>query len=596
MENTMYQAADARRNTGSGERTRESILHTKIRRPLFLILAILVLLIPLLGNSYSPTISSILIAVFPAALQLLFVGLTLSVIKKDGVPYRLPQYAIISVILWVALSSWSTVTGGHFMSAIVEQAEWLLLMLFAVSAAYYFFLFPADRQKIIHLIGIGYAGYFLFLLVFIKLVPDPDNYSWVSGLPGFSNIRHFGYYAAIVLAISYHGFLKKGVPWRSLQNQFMLFLLFIGWTAIIWAGGRGPFLALGMTFFILIGLRLLAEWRQILIVTMLIVPFAALLAEIIQVPDPSFGLGHLIGTVDMIMMDGDVNSYSSGRLDFWQQAIGAISEAPFFGHGPGMYSFVVKEPYSLYQHPHNGILQFLLAWGLFGGTVAFLVAGFILRAGFSRLRLASEREKPIIMAGLAGILTIVCFSLVDGTLFHTLPLTFFAIFCGLALLPGETNSPRRVSITKSPFFFASGAILIFVAGSMILNALSVFSLYRPSVPGPASWRADMVQLFPASLRYYPGAITYGRWVDRWIEESEPDVEEKILWAMNKSPGSWVDSLMEARLAEVRGEPDRAITVLEPLILNSHPVIQQDAHAILARICGKFGVCPDPAQF
>ena len=116
---------------------------------------------------------------------------------------------------------------------------------------------------------------------------------------------------------------------------------------------------------------------------------------------------------------------STGRTDLWKLAFDAILERPWFGHGEAQMSTVAT--FSTMVHPHNFVLQTLLAWGL-AGTLCILVLIFYL--GLRSLRHVRAAQGDRVPAFVA-MLALAAYASYDGTLYHVLPLSIFAACAGI---------------------------------------------------------------------------------------------------------------------------------------------------------------------
>ena len=116
---------------------------------------------------------------------------------------------------------------------------------------------------------------------------------------------------------------------------------------------------------------------------------------------------------------------TTGRTRLWPHVAKAVAERPIFGHGEGQMYFVAKHYESF--HPHNVILQILLAWGMVGlacvGTLAFYFA----RSSIALVRSGADELVP----PFAAMAALAVPSLIDGSLFHLLPVSIFAACAGL---------------------------------------------------------------------------------------------------------------------------------------------------------------------
>jgi O-antigen ligase len=108
---------------------------------------------------------------------------------------------------------------------------------------------------------------------------------------------------------------------------------------------------------------------------------------------------------------------SSGRIELWTQALAAIAERPWFGWGEGMFPILSGVGFT---HPHNVVLQVLLAWGIVGALLVAVLMGWLARRIH---RSVDERGAPFLFAALM----LAAASLVDGVLYLNQSTALFAM-------------------------------------------------------------------------------------------------------------------------------------------------------------------------
>src|SRR5690606_7887778 len=167
------------------------------------------------------------------------------------------------------------------------------------------------------------------------------------GLPAFSHIRWFGYYAAGVIGLSVSGLLRG--------NRLALFATTIAFALAFWTGTRGAIAAAVVGF--AVHAVLLPEVRSLRAWLLLA---ACCLAGLIV----ALGLDAVVPIGDF--GPDSMNRYGdSGRIEVWRATIELIQARPLFGHGDGQFGLMVGERLHIAQ-PHNIILQLLHAWGILG--------------------------------------------------------------------------------------------------------------------------------------------------------------------------------------------------------------------------------------
>jgi putative inorganic carbon (HCO3(-)) transporter len=113
------------------------------------------------------------------------------------------------------------------------------------------------------------------------------------------------------------------------------------------------------------------------------------------------------------------------RTYIWSAALDAFAEQPLFGHGPKSFSEqlmlrISLPPTNNHNHAHNLMLHALAELGLVGGIALAVSVALILRWGWRALNspALSDRERPLVRAGLAVALGFALQSLVDVTGFQ----------------------------------------------------------------------------------------------------------------------------------------------------------------------------------
>jgi O-antigen ligase len=124
-------------------------------------------------------------------------------------------------------------------------------------------------------------------------------------------------------------------------------------------------------------------------------------------------------------------SFDNSRLDLWLMSLKQIAAHPWFGSGPeGYWISGCCNPRIL--QAHNFVLQFLMEFGVVGCTLVLLlfvraVMGLGGTLAVARLVLATPVNR--LLACL--LMAFLCYSLIDQTMYHLVPLLHFALFFGL---------------------------------------------------------------------------------------------------------------------------------------------------------------------
>ena len=326
--------------------------------------------------------------------------------------WRLLPTTALCVLLVVAIGT-ALVAPAQF-AAWLWTGFWLVHLLFGLSIAHLVAKGTAPRDLVLSYLA-GFAVFAAGIFLFAASVHDPA-FDWVTGWPAVTHIRHFGYYAAAMMAFC----VGLAAVEQSTRARAMLFLLaVIGSTFVLWTGSRGAVAAIvgGMVVGLLVipAIRRPVVWGGAL----LSLALGALIASQLPAHGPLMGFGRAVAqTVE----SGNV---STGRTVLWMKVIGAIRERPIFGYGENQMATVA--PFYGLGQTHNVVLQVLLAWGVVGlACVTILAIWFLRRSSPVVRRDAAELAAPFMaMATLASL------AAYDGSLFHVLPLSIFAACAGM---------------------------------------------------------------------------------------------------------------------------------------------------------------------
>jgi O-antigen ligase len=299
-------------------------------------------------------------------------------------------------------------------------------------------------------------------------------------------------------------------------------------TGLVWSGGRMPLLsaaaaALWVTALPPAGLR-----RQNIAFAYLAAFGTGFIAStFFWTTHDDFGWWRFARTVQAA---SDVNQLTSQRIDIWRACIPFFLERPWLGHGLDGYRFL--NPKMDGQQPHNFLVQTALSLGASG----LLLLAVSVAAILHRLR----RAAPDAQFAAAGVVIIALLvgSLFDGTLYHALSTSAFALVCGFGLSLVPIN---RAPATRGIRFRLLGLAAGSATGVILLHALVFFATAVAQPPAsPDAPLARIVRQFPST--------TFGlnRWLDAWAP-SNPDVAlEWARWAQKHSAYAFVFHAWSAR--------------------------------------------------
>jgi O-antigen ligase len=130
-------------------------------------------------------------------------------------------------------------------------------------------------------------------------------------------------------------------------------------------------------------------------------------------------------------LESGLNSFSSGRVELWIISLREILAQPFFGLGPEGYLLSGCCDRTVAQ-PHNFVLQILMEFGAIGFLLLLALLWRLVRryGGWrSMTRLVLAHPNLTVLACM--ILSYLAYALIDGVLYHPLPLIHLSLYCGL---------------------------------------------------------------------------------------------------------------------------------------------------------------------
>lgn len=325
----------------------------------------------------------------------------------EGARLRLPRLVLALLLAFGLLAWWMAATAANPFFSLLRTALWTVHLLFGWAICQLKFIDAEDAAQ-----GLlaGFAAFAILLAAYVAQLEPSASYNWIEDLPGFGNLRRFGFYAAPAAAACFG--LVALTPrcwwlWGSVSA--------VAFTMTFWTGSRGAawavIVALSVTAAIFPGARSPRAAGVTIVAAVTGFAIAAALPPIPFEPLSRFGT-----------LDGN------GRVEIWTAAVESIAARPWFGYG---------EAHTLRAHwqgrefgvaqPHNVILQVLLAWG-FVGAALLGVLGFLLGRVVVRQCRSDPRSLPV----LAPAIVLAAFSMIDGTLYNVHPTSIFALGVGLA--------------------------------------------------------------------------------------------------------------------------------------------------------------------
>ncbi|HKJ74448.1 MAG TPA: O-antigen ligase family protein [Alphaproteobacteria bacterium] len=443
---------------------------------------------------------------------------------------------------WFLWSGCAVLLSHNVAVALVRQIEWLAHGLFVLCLCGILNAYPDWRTKLLKYLVTGFVVYATFNCVMLGLYA-PADYPWSQAMLGIGNIRHFGYYAAVALVAAYAPLLGKGR--KTLYKPETLILLTALWGVLCWSGSRGSVFAVLGALAVMTVLRLIPTASKIWGVTAV----TAITGGLISIPftpsDRSLGALRLFWT----LADSDsLNQYSAGRLTVWLDALHRVLQHPWFGIGPNQFALASDKPVYWIIQPHNVILQAALEWGIPGAIAFFVVIAVILRQAMATTR--REDSGPIYVA-MWLLVMLLAQAMIDGTLYHNLPVFVFAAAAALTLAPAA----ERLSAPSKAVTTIGWSVTGLTSVTVALTGLSFWSCFSTGVPKPTGLRPQVVRHFPAVLANMDSSRYLEHWAVSWRQAGHEDAaNDWLLWTEKHSRTPWTSmALMADWLIETGNE-------------------------------------------
>ena len=369
--------------------------------------------------------------------QLIFI---LFAMHKYHSPFRaiaqLPGWTKAALLVWLFVaSSLSFQPDKDHLQAAIGLAKLVVAGLFFLA------LIDMARALGSHFIlplwiclGFGTLLYLLLWTVHILMI-SPQGNEWVIRVPGVNNVRHTGYFAfASVIAGLFTLISFRDSPNRYLRWGLPMLFALAGLAMALWTGSRGPLLASVVAFAATFWVA--AANRKIVATLFISSALAAtILVSVMPVPHPIFGIAGATGWADVSAESAGADA-SSGREELWAGTIDRIAQRPVIGWGLGQFAkFGTPKPDTFF-HPHNFPLQLLFSGGLLGALLLCLTFIPALR------RWGWPYTNGPNAAGVGGVIGMMVYSLYDGALHFSYPITIFLVAIATSISPVLTQPER----------------------------------------------------------------------------------------------------------------------------------------------------------
>lgn len=272
----------------------------------------------------------------------------------------------------------------------------------------------------------------IFYLIWIQSEPG----AVFRRLPHFANIRHF----------AYHGFIAAACATSlcTLSRKFELTAFVLTAAAlfgIVLLGARGALLA----WIVFAAFVLIFCHRRVRFLVFCVLALAVAAGAVRYLTEA----GLLQGATSLFhrFEAGEGSAFRVGdRIALWTDTVRTIAERPWLGFGPEGF-LGSRCCNSRVAQPHNFVLQFLLEFGLVGSVLMTATVMAMIRAcgglALVRANLSSDSGLLAVCAVLVGFMA---YAMIDGLLYHAIPLIHFAMFVALFFATMTRLAARQAAV------------------------------------------------------------------------------------------------------------------------------------------------------
>lgn len=426
--------------------------------------------------------------------------------------------------IWIAWALLATLLSEHSARAWVRQTEWFLHLVTAGVLFAWLRAHPSQIRRVALSIPLGFIV-LSFLIVAQLFSGSPPGGQ--SGIPGFENIRHYGYYA--VVAIAYLAAIATTPKARAIILSFAA--MAGAWSLLVWSGSRGSTVALVGSSLLLWLWKVDKKWQRSVGLVFVAIVLGTSLSLLLPRAEPSHGIQRILRHSglwgEFPTHTTTSNFITNGRVDLWSVVVPQAVEHPWLGHGPDGFLHSGARG-TWVEQPHNLVLQFLFEWGIVGAVAMLVLIAVVMWRQIQHVRSLGRREVPDAfqasrLGALGALVGLLLQSLVDGTLHHSFPLALAAVSLAICAQPAEgTPLPVAQQATPTAYRLVT-ALLAFV---VLLNTWVMIALSNPQLPEPGAMRTQIVRAFPSRIESLGNGWSVFYWANQW---SKTDPQLAIDW-------------------------------------------------------------------
>jgi O-antigen ligase len=471
--------------------------------------------------------------------------------------------------IWIVWSVAATLLSEHGARALVRQSEWFLHGLTAAVLWAWLRAHPLQIRRIAAAIPIGFLV--LSSVIAAELFWDVRAKGGAD-IPGFENIRHYGYYA--VIAIGYLTAVFAGSATTTSKTVGAFLALSASWTLLVWTGSRGATFAAVGALGVLWLLKIDRKWNRCIALAAVAILLGAGLSTLLPRVTPSHGIQRILRHTglwgEIPTHTTTTNFITNGRTDLWSTVAPQTLEAPWFGHGPDGYLFSGAMG-TRSEQPHNVFLQFVFEWGFIGACAMVALLFFVLRRQIWRVRALGRRSEPdddqaARLGALAALLGLSLQSLVDGTFHHSFSLALGAISLAIVAQPRrDTPVPPPQQMLRAGYCVVTGALAcVFVLNTWVMVALS-----NAALPEPEATRTQIVRAFPSRIESVGEGSSVFYWANYWSKNDPQLAIDWLHFGHLHARQPWRFYQLEGRLLMAQGDREAARKHFEKAIEHSY---------------------------
>lgn len=405
-------------------------------------------------------------------------------------PIKLPAAALAILSAIFTLGFISSLLAEYPLWAFKEWAKYVALFLLALFIAQ-----TAQHSKyktalLLSLALIGLINAYQFL-VYYAMAFLTGLYMLDADLlfNGFSNPRFLNQFQTLLMPLLAFLVLDRWHSNGRCQRQLacvVAAVLIVHWCIALTLGGRGLWLGLAVSHFIL--LIAFPRYRSLVWVQVAagVAGFFLFYLMFIWIPE----------WLDLSSKIRDsLRTGLSKRDIIWQQAWDLFTANPWLGVGPMHFS---AYPNGVAAHPHQVVLQWLSEWGLFATVLATAIAAWGMWYGLRWVR--SAQSLPLDAALWVSIAAALILAQVDGVFVMPYTETWLAILIGLTMarwrkeaLPMSQQQWAAVRLMAVPIIAILGYVLLFEVPTLA-STMEAYWLEHNTGNIPRFWMQGLIPM------------------------------------------------------------------------------------------------------